>query len=458
MAKLLEIFRSGKRTAMSGETLDFTEEAIAASAAAYDPSIHEAPLVVGHPTHDAPAYGWVAALESEHGSLRAEPTQIDATFQEWVNQGRYKKISASFYSPSSPQNPAPGVYYLRHVGFLGAMPPSVKGMRAIEFADGEEGIITVEFADQPRVPAGSPNGGEFAPKTGGRSTGKHRKVETPGLNEAAEVEIESVGKFKPHNTDLLSEGGMISQGQIEVNAYSKHTKTEDRDEEISEQYFFDVSKDIANELQSNPDLLKKVVAIHAKHVSTGGKDDFIDIPDTDYKLWSDPQSPEIPGIYTNQQYENFAEQQMSKEQELEQREQAIALRERAATLKEQELQFSEAIDGAIKEGRVLAAEKPAHLKRLKMLAAIPADNIADFAEGKADYSPTTEYIAELKNRPVAVNFSEFSGGEVPEATNDPKASARAIEKRVKDAKAEGRTLSFADADAEIRAEQNGAKN
>ncbi|WP_256665122.1 hypothetical protein [Pseudomonas sp. SLFW] len=39
----------------------------------------------------------------------------------------------------------PGVYYLRHVGFLGAMPPSVKGLRPVELAEQEEGVV--EFAD-----------------------------------------------------------------------------------------------------------------------------------------------------------------------------------------------------------------------------------------------------------------------------------------------------------------------
>lgn len=37
------------------------------------------------------------------------------------------------------------MYYLRHVGFLGAMPPAVKGMRNPSFADTEQGVV--EFAE-----------------------------------------------------------------------------------------------------------------------------------------------------------------------------------------------------------------------------------------------------------------------------------------------------------------------
>ncbi len=35
--------------------------------------------------------------------------------------------------------------YLRHVGFLGAQPPSVKGLKQVSFSEQEEGVV--EFAD-----------------------------------------------------------------------------------------------------------------------------------------------------------------------------------------------------------------------------------------------------------------------------------------------------------------------
>ena len=54
-------------------------------------------------------------------------------------------MSASFYLPDSPSNPKPGVLYLRHVGFLGAQPPSVKGLKQVSFSEQEEGVV--EFAD-----------------------------------------------------------------------------------------------------------------------------------------------------------------------------------------------------------------------------------------------------------------------------------------------------------------------
>ncbi|WP_030129132.1 phage protease [Pseudomonas sp. QTF5] len=143
--KPLHIFKPGTHTAQCGTTLNFTETDLAATVSAYNPTLHEAPLVIGHPQHDAPAAGWVKFLSATALGLIAEPQQVDATFAEQVAKGSYKKISASFYHPSAANNPVPGVYYLRHVGFLGAQPPAVKGLRPIELAEGEPGVI--EFSD-----------------------------------------------------------------------------------------------------------------------------------------------------------------------------------------------------------------------------------------------------------------------------------------------------------------------
>ncbi len=143
--KPIQIFKPGNHVAMSGAPLSFSGADLAASAAAYDPAKHEAPIVIGHPKHDDPAYGWIKSLAFADGGLDAEPHQVDPAFMEWHAAGRVKKVSASFYTPDSPQNPVPGVYYLRHVGFLGAQPPAVKGLRAPEFAENEEGVV--EFGD-----------------------------------------------------------------------------------------------------------------------------------------------------------------------------------------------------------------------------------------------------------------------------------------------------------------------
>jgi hypothetical protein len=144
-SKPIQIFKPGKRTAMNGVTLDFSDADLQATASAYDTAKHEAPLVVGHPKHDDPAYGWAASLAYTEGALEAMPSQVNADFADMVDAGAFKKVSASFYLPDAPSNPVPGVYYLRHIGFLGAQAPAVKGLRNPEFADAEEGVV--EFAE-----------------------------------------------------------------------------------------------------------------------------------------------------------------------------------------------------------------------------------------------------------------------------------------------------------------------
>jgi hypothetical protein len=145
--KKLHIFKSGTHTASCGTSLQFDEAALLASAAAYDPELHEAPLVVGHPSDNGPAYGWVQGLSFSDGQLDAEPHQVNPDFEELVQSGAYKKLSASFYSPDSPTNPVPGTWYLRHVGFLGAQPPAIKGLKAIGFSESEPGIVEFSSAD-----------------------------------------------------------------------------------------------------------------------------------------------------------------------------------------------------------------------------------------------------------------------------------------------------------------------
>lgn len=152
-AKPLHIFKAGRHTAMSGARLAFSESDLAASAAAYDPALHEAPLVIGHPKHDMPAYGWVQSVEFSEGDdkhdagMYALPAQVNADFADMVAAGAFKKISASFYPPNAPSNPVPGVYYLRHVGFLGAQPPAIKGLAQVEFADNDEYVTFSEWDD-----------------------------------------------------------------------------------------------------------------------------------------------------------------------------------------------------------------------------------------------------------------------------------------------------------------------
>ncbi len=152
--KRFSIFRSGRHTASSGRALEFSDDELRQAVAAYDPALHEAPIVVGHPKDNHPAYGWVKGISFDEATheIVADPHQVDSDFSEMVGAGRFKKRSASWYLPDSPNNPKPGSLYLRHVGFLGAQPPAVKGLKDVAFSDEDQ---VVEFVDNARWAWGS---------------------------------------------------------------------------------------------------------------------------------------------------------------------------------------------------------------------------------------------------------------------------------------------------------------
>ncbi len=142
----IHFFRAGNHTTNNGETVSFSQSDLEAIAAAYDPRTHEAPIVIGHPKTDAPAYGWVDKVIAKPDGLYAIPRQLNAEFSELVKQGAYKKISGAFYPSKAKSNPKPGAPYLRHIGFLGAEPPAIKGLNSIQFSEAE----ALFFAEEDR--------------------------------------------------------------------------------------------------------------------------------------------------------------------------------------------------------------------------------------------------------------------------------------------------------------------
>lgn len=132
----IEIFRAGKHTDASGKERTWTESDLEAIAAGYDPARHEAPLVVGHPKDNSPAFGYVEALKRDGAVLLMKPSQVPDEFTDLVRKGTYKKRSISLYPDMT----------LRHVGFLGGMPPAVKGLKDIAFSGADE-AVTYEFGD-----------------------------------------------------------------------------------------------------------------------------------------------------------------------------------------------------------------------------------------------------------------------------------------------------------------------
>lgn len=149
-SKTIHILRAGTHTDSKGQDVTFTEADLVAMAEAYAKRKTLAPVVIGHPKHDDPAFGWVTALRAEGQNLFAKVDQLVHEFAERVRGGRYRHVSAALYGPTHKANPTPGSWGLRHLGFLGAMPPAVKELEPVELSEDED---YHEFAtDAPEAP------------------------------------------------------------------------------------------------------------------------------------------------------------------------------------------------------------------------------------------------------------------------------------------------------------------
>jgi len=131
--KFFEVFKAGNYP--QGK---FTKAEVEELAKNYDPSFCEAPITLDH-EQKGPAYGWVENLKEDGGVLKATFKDLSDDLKEFVNQGKYKKISIEIYRELEGKKP-----YLKAVSFLGASIPQVKGMKAVEFKDGESDTYIFE--------------------------------------------------------------------------------------------------------------------------------------------------------------------------------------------------------------------------------------------------------------------------------------------------------------------------
>jgi hypothetical protein len=141
---LFEIFKTGSHTSDKGVTKEYSLADLNFIASSYNPSEDEAPIVIGHPEEKDPAFGWVSSLSvSEEGKLLAEAPddKLHPDFLSALKEGRYKKRSISL----TPEGK------LRHIGFLGAAKPAVKGLADIQFSSPSSVVYEFEV-DKEQVP------------------------------------------------------------------------------------------------------------------------------------------------------------------------------------------------------------------------------------------------------------------------------------------------------------------
>ena len=136
----IDVCRAGTWRDMAGRDVAIDEarlDRIVDAHAVADP----APVVVGHPETNAPAFAWIDGLRRVGDRLQAKLRDIAPAFREAVEAGRYAGRSIALKGDT-----------LRHVGFLGGRAPAVSGLVPTRFASAPETVVA--FADD--AGAGSP--------------------------------------------------------------------------------------------------------------------------------------------------------------------------------------------------------------------------------------------------------------------------------------------------------------
>ena len=387
----LPILPAGQHIALDGRAVEFTEAILQEIVDNYDPALHEAPLVIGHPKLNGPAYGWAKSVEMRDGMLFAEPHQVVPEFAEAANRKMYKKRSASIYLPDSPGNPVPGKHYLRHIGFLGAMPPAIKGIpdSALDFAE-DDGALAVEFSEVPYAVSGL----------------------TDILRRMRDFFVEREGAEQADQ--------IIPQWQINSIEESARYAAE-RPAAFSEQEQPTSEAPTPNDVES--------AAASAAAAPESGNDGLAAAGATE----------------TTDQEPNMADQK--RENELAERERKVTEHETRIAKEEAEGQRREATEfaeGLVEAGKLLPRQKAGVVE---LLLNLPAGAPLEFAEGEQSISkPASEVLRELlKDLPKQVDFAEKSGGgEVVDDQDANAIAARATTYQTEQRQA-GRTISISQA-------------
>lgn len=132
----IEVFRAGTHTDSKGKGCTFTTGDLDQMVA--NVSLGKPPAVLGHPEHNDPAYGW-GELKRDGESLFARFDDVNPAFEAGVKTGAYRNRSVSVIKDKQHG------WRVRHIGWLGAAPPAIDGLKPVSFT-ADEAAEQHEFA------------------------------------------------------------------------------------------------------------------------------------------------------------------------------------------------------------------------------------------------------------------------------------------------------------------------
>jgi transcriptional regulator with XRE-family HTH domain len=141
----IEAGKLGRQIDSRGVVKEFTPEFFQEVVGSYNPENFKAPAIISHDTKGIPddklhanqelCYGVASGLKVVGDRLKVTFDKISPKIKEHFENGELLSVSPSFYPPTHHANPTPGKWSLRHLSFLGASPPAIKGLSAPTFSE-----------------------------------------------------------------------------------------------------------------------------------------------------------------------------------------------------------------------------------------------------------------------------------------------------------------------------------
>lgn len=138
----IEVFKAGTHEDSRGKTATWSIQHLDEMVANHKKH-GSAPLVIGHPKTNDPAYGWVKSLKRINDVLLAKFHKINPEFKAAVEGGSYLNRSIRIIKQADG-------FRLGHVGWLGAMLPAVGGLKPIEL-NLDKNTESFEFSTTPET-------------------------------------------------------------------------------------------------------------------------------------------------------------------------------------------------------------------------------------------------------------------------------------------------------------------
>jgi hypothetical protein len=127
--ELCEVFKTGTHKDKNGKEKTWTVADLDRMVSSYNEKVDPAPITIDHienkdPIKKGPAFGWVEKLERIGNSVFAKFKQVVPEFARAVDQGLFRTRSIAVNPDGT----------LRHVSWLGANKPAIKGLADFSFS------------------------------------------------------------------------------------------------------------------------------------------------------------------------------------------------------------------------------------------------------------------------------------------------------------------------------------